>query len=429
MDFKDSSPVGALCAKAAGAARHPLRRLVRGFPPMGRSLATAGSPVLGLDLTHLPRGERIEEPFTSRPKNPSLFFSNIGHTPPPPGTDFLPLLSAEALELYEQATGTSRSRKGLVRVAHGWYSTRRLTDPETLRALMRIVPSDTVVAGETAGLLWGVEVRPTSAFKTPFNLCVARPEGTRALRRPGVRCRVVRFEEGDRVKLAGVRCTSPLRTALDMAASSTIELATHIFEVFLNRRLVTFAQLQARIERLKGTRGVTILRAALSMAEPLSESVFETAVRLRLVEAGLPTPTPQVRVAVPGTGKRFRLDLGWEKLGEDLVRVGVECDSDAWHPLEGEKAKADQARARQIQGQGWKVLSVRFHQLRGLQLSFEIAVAQLLRWRLKASERRKWSLSKWNLRRNAWVRSEEIQLELLERNRLRVANMPLVALA
>ncbi len=384
---------------------------------------------MGLRLKQLPQDEALNEGPTERRNTPAVFYSFVGRIKPSPSSDFLPLLPARWLSAFERATGRSRTGHSLVRVAHGWYATRRLTTIETLRAVMRIVPGDTVVAGETAGLLWGVDVRPTSAFGKPFNLCVARPEGARALRRPGLRCRVVRFEKGDQVRRLGVRCTSALRTALDMAASSSLDVATHIFEVFLRQGLVTFGQLRERIALLGGTRGVTVLRAAIDLAHPGSESVFETATRLRLIEAGLPAPTPQIPIRVPGRKNALRVDLGWEELEGKLVRVAAECDSDTWHPLAGPKAEADRVRRQRIRGQGWRVLSIRFHMLRGLEPNFEVELARLLGVQLRVKERRRWSLSKWNLQRNAWVRSEERQLRAATRSRFSSETMRLVVLA
>ncbi len=388
-----------------------LPRLSRTPQPPRRSIKRCATPILALQKMFLERDEILGAEDEETPPAPYFAFSRFGlkkraAIAPPP------LVPAKLVASFERATMKSRVGKSLFRVAHGWYSPRPLSDWETLAALMQVLPEDATVAAETAALLWGIDVRPTSAYGDPFRICVARPEGKRAVRRPGVRCRVLKFEPGDLIVRYGIRCTSALRTALDMAVSSSIDIATHVFEVFLRQRLITRDQLRLRIEAMRGRRGVITLRRALALADPRSDSVFETSVRLRLIEAGLPAPTPQVRVAVPGRINPFRLDLGWTNSGDNEVKLGLECDSDRYHPLSGPKADADRRRVKLIESQGWTVLSIRFSALRGHELGFEKTVAKLLKKPLRIQERSQWKLTRWHLHRNAWTRSEARQLEV-----------------
>lgn len=321
-----------------------------------------------------------------------------------------PLISSAQMEAARRNGPSSTLPRSLVHIAHGWYSTRPLTDWEMAEALMEILPEDAVLAGETAAALYGIDVRPTSRYCTPIRICVARPEGQRAVRRPGVRCRVVRLEPGDVIVINGVRRTSPLRTLIDMAASETIEIATHLIERFLYRGYFSKKQLKKRVRDMRGRRGVRTLRRAIKLADPLSESVFETAVRIRLREAGLPQFRPQIKVRVDGRENPYRIDLGYEApyLGDHMrLRLAVECDSDEYHPTTGPKARSDEQRRREIRAEGWIVLSIRFHELRGTSFTFEKSVARMLGVGLAPDERIPWRRSRWVMRHNAWTRTDE----------------------
>lgn len=321
--------------------------------------------------------------------------------------DDLPLLSASQMQKLRTKGKVTSAPSGLLRLTHGWYATRRLSDAELIRALMWVLPDDTVVAGETAALMYGVDQRPASSYREPFRLCVARPAGQRALRRPGIRCRVLDFEPGDVISMHRVRCTSPLRTAIDLASSATIDVATHLLEVFLERGFFSRRQLEERIETMRGRRGIRTLRRAAELADPRSESVFETAVRIRLHEAGLPPFRPQTPVHVPGKPNPYRLDLGYQcatSAGGMPLRLGIECDSDRYHPLTGPKADADRLRREAIGKCGWTVLPIRYRELRGEQYTFETRVARALGRKLLGPGRRPWVLSRWVRLRNAWTR-------------------------
>lgn len=385
---------------------HPRRLLA----PPTRSLVPRatrrGSALLGFNQIELDRNERIGLSGPAPVGRPWFHFSFSGLNYAHEGTGLLPVVSAAQVRDFGKTVGRARAREGLFPLAFGWYSTRNLTTEETMLALMSILPADTVMAGESAGLLYGIEARPASSYQQPFRLCVARPEGNRAIRRPGVRCRILKFEPGDLVRRYGIRCTSALRTALDMSLGASLDVATHVLETFVRRGWITKADLEERVALMRGWRGIRVLREAIRLMDSRSESFFETSVRIRLFEAGLPAPTPQVPVKAPHRLAPFRLDFGWLESGGNAVNLGLECDSSKYHPLTGEKADADRLRREEIERQGWRVMSVRYSELRGPKMTFEREVAKWLKRPLFVSERRPWSISRWQRLRNAWVRQD-----------------------
>lgn len=381
-----------------------------------------GSPILTLRATRI-ANDRVsitstcieEKNYWDMSVSVHTLFSGIERTVVPSSPTQAPIFSFRSLVSVREVSKSMTKKTVIQRVAHGWYSIWQLSDRQILQAVRKILPEDVVLCGETAALIYGIDLRPPSSYGETFRICVARPEGSRALRRPGVRCRVVRFERGDVINREGLRCSSPLRTLIDLASSATIDFATHLMEVFIRRGLVSYRQIRKRVERMAGFRGVRTLRAALAYADTQSESPQETAVRIRLIEAGLPVPETQIRVLVPGREHPYRIDLGWRRQSGQVrqqqvqteMNLGLEFNSDAYHPLHGPKAEEDRRRQAEIEAQGWVIVAVRTRDLRGTSHTFEKTVAELLGRKLRTIVRKKWAKNRWIKYRNAWTRLNE----------------------
>jgi len=268
-----------------------------------------GSPVLGLRATTLEEARR-PNPWIGHP-------GTDGQAVPPPAAARPTAVLVNGGLTHAQLARDRRAHRR-PHIARGWYAERPLGDEETLLAAVSILPRDVVIAGETAAMLQGVDQRPTFRHGEPFRLCVVRERGRRATRRPGVRSRVMELFDGEIIEdPRGFRMTSAVRTACDLAMGSTIDRATAWIEGFRRAGLVTTEELLAAAAQRSGRRGVRILRRAIQLADPRSESPQETAVRLRLLDVGLPVPDLQVEVAL-GPGARvasptLRIDLGWRQ--------------------------------------------------------------------------------------------------------------------
>lgn len=288
----------------------------------------------------------------------------------------------------------------LVALTHGWYSTDELGDAAYLRALLRILPPDTVFAGPTAALLHGVDVAEPSPDRAPVRLSVVRPPGSRALRRAGLRCRVMEVAQDDVCEVSGVPVTSPLRTAIDLAASRALPQATATLEAFVRAGAVTVDAIARRVAAMRGRRGVRMLREALAAMDARSESPPETTLRLRLREVGFEA-VPQRPVTAPHGREPYRVDLAVMRAGR---RIAVEYFSDAFHPREGPIAVHDATRLAHIRAQGWQVVVVRAEDLRGERRTFEDEVATRLGIAARGGLRARWASTRFDLYRNAWTR-------------------------
>ncbi|GAB3655945.1 hypothetical protein [Glycomyces tarimensis] len=188
----------------------------------------------------------------------------------------------------------------------------------------------TVVAtGRTAAWIHGFDVLPPGVGEHEWPLeCAARV--------PGI----------DTTVVDGLPVTRRARTLVDCAADLPRLEAVAAAE-FLKAGVDTRG-LAAVLERLHGDR-LRRANATLLAADPRAESPMESWTRCLIGDAGLPAPTPQLRVRIPG-GRSAFLDLGWERW-----RLAVEYDGVAAQiGTAGESS--DRRCHRALRSLGWEVL-------------------------------------------------------------------------
>ena len=162
------------------------------------------------------------------------------------------------------------------------------------------------------------------------------------------------LEEGDIVERDGMRCTSPLRTVIDLSGPMTAAELGKVVDDFLRRKILRLEELRERVDRLRPApgRSVATLRNVLAKRLPgydPGESELEARIA-RLIDAhGLPRPTQQHKVRFGPA--RYRIDLawpdrqlylegngfGWHRLATDLdndARRQNELVLDGWRPIE-----------------------------------------------------------------------------------------------
>ena len=153
--------------------------------------------------------------------------------------------------------------------------------------------------------------------------------------------------DGELVRLrSGLVLTSPLRTLVDCARVLAFEALVCALDDALHRRLVTAAELQARVAQRAGRPGAPALRAAVAVADGRAESPAESLARLLLVPV-LPGLVPQVEVRDRWGRVVARIDLG-----DPRVRFAVEVDGKRGHAGEQMVAK-DRRRDRRTAELGW----------------------------------------------------------------------------
>ncbi len=209
-----------------------------------------------------------------------------------------------------------------------------------------VVPDGAVFAGRTAAYLLGADA--LVEVGGPVEVIV--PEAARFGPLIGLRIRRTSLPITDVRTVGRYTCTTPLRTAVDIARYEDVPASVVALDVLLSRGLVRARDLGEVAALLPPGRGSVRARQAVDLADERAESPPESVLRVLLRFAGL-SPVPQY--VVRDAEGRFvaRVDLAFPEL-----RVAVEYDG-AWHGRPGEPAR-DRRRHNALVAAGWTVVHV-----------------------------------------------------------------------
>jgi hypothetical protein len=213
------------------------------------------------------------------------------------------------------------------------------------RAAARLLLPGAVLSGRSAAVLWGVDLAgPDDDVE-----CTVAP-GCRSGAVQGIRLTRRVLQDDEVCERLGVRLTTPLRTALDIARIERLEDAVVCLDRFLRAGLVPLAQITEAATTLTGP-GCRRVRRAVGMADGLAESPQETRLRLLLHASPLPRPVAQC-VVRDGDGTFVaRVDFGWPE-----HKVALEYEG-AWHG-ERQNVMKDRKRLNRLAAAGWTVVFV-----------------------------------------------------------------------
>lgn len=211
----------------------------------------------------------------------------------------------------------------------------------------------TVITDRTAAWIHGVDVFDSKDrdMMPAVEMCALRQHSP--TRRGGVDARTRDLLCKDIMQVAGLRLTTPLRTALDLGCMLRRREALAAMDQFARLHGVTRGELSGETARYFRRRGVVQLRALIPLVEPGAESPRESWTRLALIEAGLPTPVLQHEVEASGS-LLYRLDLAYP-----FHRVAIEYDGWEFHHRNEEQLLHDEERREWLAEHGWRVIVVR----------------------------------------------------------------------
>jgi Protein of unknown function (DUF559) len=143
--------------------------------------------------------------------------------------------------------------------------------------------------------------------------------------------------------------TTPLRTALDVAAEVELTAAVVAVDSALRQGQVSVGELTAELQRRNFMPGHRSAATAIGLVDPSSGSVPESVARVLFGAAGLPMPISQFDVVCDGRWIA-RVDFAWPGL-----RLVVEIDGYRWHS--GRTAfQDDRSRQNELELARWTVL-------------------------------------------------------------------------
>ena len=239
----------------------------------------------------------------------------------------------------------------LRRMVKGVYVATQAGDSTLLRcqALSLVVPDDCVVCDRHAGWLLGAEmVLAPNEHLELRPISIYRPSGRGRLRNDLVDSGERNLSDGDVMEINGLRVTTPLRTAWDLGRVRYTDQAIAGLDALFRLEAFTRAEFLAGIERFRRMRFVTVLRAIGPLADGRAASPGESVLRLRWIEAGLPTPQPQLEVWKDGTLLAM-LDIATAE-----IRYAAEFDGKEWHSSPAQR-EHDSRRRETVEDQGWMV--------------------------------------------------------------------------
>jgi hypothetical protein len=131
------------------------------------------------------------------------------------------------------------------------------------------------------------------------------------------------FNDDEIQTLAGMRVTTPQRTALDVACRYQVSKAVAAIDALTRATDLKLVDVEHLAERYKGRRGIRRARIALDLVDAGAESPRETWLRLLLIRAGFPAPQTQIPVYDDHGQLVAVLDMGWEN-----IKLAVEYEGD-----------------------------------------------------------------------------------------------------
>lgn len=221
----------------------------------------------------------------------------------------------------------------------GVYIDVRVPDSPDLRAaaVSLVIPPDAVACGQTAAWVHGIDVTALGDAK------VVGPQWSREL-------------DAEIVTVAGLRVTSPVATAMELAMRLPRPFALSAVDAMLRSGRVDRWALRSASAAYDGQPGIQQARQILRYADRRAASPGESWLRLRLIDAGFGRPELQVRVK--GPDREYLIDVGYPDPIDDGRRLGLEYDSDRWHSRPRDQAQ-DETRRNELESLGWHIISVR----------------------------------------------------------------------
>lgn len=272
---------------------------------------------------------------------------------PPLPTD--PFTTRDAARLGWSRTDLSRAvASGQLRRAFtGVYVRTDIADSTILRArAARLVMSPhSVLCDRTAAWIHGIDVFRYAELETVPGLESYVLRGHDPTDRSDCHGGTRDLLPEDWCVIDGVRVTTPVRTAVDLACRLSRREALAALDAFARDHGLTVAEMNRLLQRYRRRRGVIQARELVQLADPRSESSGESWARLEIHDHGLPDPEPQFWVVVNGV-PTYRLDLAYPK-----AKVLVEYDGEEFHTSPADRAR-DEERREFLRRRGWHVIVV-----------------------------------------------------------------------
>ena len=199
-----------------------------------------------------------------------------------------------------------------------------------------------VIAGQAAAALHGVQWTNDAAL-----IELIAKHGRR---RPGVVVRNERVGDDEVCEIGELLVTTPSRTGLDLARRLPRDAAVAHLDALAAVTAIAAGDIRALEARYRAISGIRAARAAIDLMDGGARSARETALRMLLIDAGLPRPRTDIRVRDDAWAARIA--MGWHG-----AMVGVVYEED--EQIGGYRALQQIETQELFQRLGWFVIRVR----------------------------------------------------------------------
>jgi hypothetical protein len=175
---------------------------------------------------------------------------------------------------------------------------------------------------------------------------------TNRRRTPGITVWADVLTDDEICLIGGIRATTPVRTALDLARRYPVDPAVIAIDALTRATRLKVPAIESAARRHKGRRGLKQILTALELVDPGAESPPETRLRLLIVRAGFPRPQTQLPVYDEYGALIGIVDMGWREL-----KIAVEYEGDH-HRTSRRVFHKDIKRVDALIEQGWIVIRV-----------------------------------------------------------------------
>lgn len=256
-----------------------------------------------------------------------------GHVPPIDPAD--PFRGSEAVSTGRLTAYRLRSTQR--RIFPDVYADAAVpTTPHVLvRGAFLWAPAGSVIGGLGAALLHRERWYAAEAATREVDVyALGAPRSTNGIR---IRKLTRALPPDHVVSIGGVRVTSVARTAVDVARwEDDDDTAIAKIDAVCRRGKTSVDAVAAAAEQMPGLHGVGRVRGLLRWCDRRADSPPETLLRLMLLRAGLPAPTPQLVINNEFGEKIATCDLGYERqkvaifYDSELHRQKSTWEFDAW---------------------------------------------------------------------------------------------------
>ncbi|MGH3450616.1 MAG: endonuclease domain-containing protein [Haloechinothrix sp.] len=238
----------------------------------------------------------------------------------------------------------------LVRLFTDVYLPRAMEPTHRLRCLgaSLIAPEQAVLTGLSAAAVHGLDL---AAANDPVEFAV--PTSIRFGAQRGIDVRRVPVHPGEYEPWGRVGLATPLRLTLDVLTNTRLRRSlprtVGLLDALLRAEFVDKKSLELTLAQ-RHDHGIVRARSAMELADPRSESIPESEVRVWLTLGGV---KPDVQVTVYD---EFGCHLGRLDLAYVLDKLAVEYDG-LWHE-QGRQPQLDEERRARLRAAGWDFIVI-----------------------------------------------------------------------